>query len=283
MDVDRYLEKRKLALSKETLKVHSSVLSTFEVVTGCFDREPTLNDVEEFILRAMDEEFMLGIGRKPVKKTTLSYYLTVVKQYFRAMRLEGLEEFHDLMLVMKPRVRQEDYRRAVLTEEEVRELLKVAEEPYGLAFALGYCCCRRLSEVLMLKGGDVHKTHITFNILKKKDRVVRDLPVTLLPERWREELFRVKKKVGSEGRVIDRSIRAVEYAFQKYKSIAGIEKPARFHDLRHSIIVHLLDRGVSARIIKDQLSFHENVDIIYRIYGRVPAEAEFKVPAVEWV
>jgi len=150
MQIEEYVKKRKLALGEHTLKVHESVLRHFELVTGCYGREPTLEDVEYYIVNAMDENFMQELGKQPLKKTTLAAYLNVIKQYFRAMRLLERDELHDLFLMMRPKVRQEDYRRTILTEEEVSRVLRHADEPYDLAFALGYCCCRRLGEILMI-------------------------------------------------------------------------------------------------------------------------------------
>jgi len=102
----------------------------------------------------------------------------------------------------------------------------------------------------------------------------------LLPERWRERLLEYR---GKGGYVIGVTARAVEYGFKRALERADVDKDARVHDLRHCIIVHLLDRGVSARVIKDQLSFHESIEMIYRIYGRIPQEAEFRIPRVGWV
>jgi len=276
MQIEEYARKRKHALKPTTLKVHVSVLRTFQAITGCNDREPSLRDVEYFIVNAMDQDFT----EEPLRKTSMVNYLSVIKQYFRLMRLPERDDLHDLYLMMKPSVRQEDYRRVILTEDEVARILGTGNDPYVLACALGYCMCRRVSEVLMLKGTDVKDDQVVFNILKKKEAIKRSLPLGLLPERWRERLLEYK---GKRDRVIPVVARTVEYAFKRILKKAGIKKDARFHDLRHSVICHMLDRGVSARVIKDQLSFHENIEIIYKIYGRIPEEAEFQIPRIDWV
>ena len=279
MNISAYLTKRKLALDSKTLKVHESILKHFEEVTGSHDREPTLEDVERYILLAMDESAMGKIGKKPIKKTTLANNLRVVKQYFIAMRLPDRDDLHDIFLMMRPRVRQDDYRRAVLTEKEVRKVIAKSRPPYDIAFVLGYCHCRRITEILMLRGTDVHRTHITYNILKKGDTVRRDVPLDLIPDQYRDRLLDM---AGKNVRVVPRTKEAVEYAFRRALKEARINKPATFHSLRHSIICHLLDRGVPARVVKDQLSFHESIDIIYRIYGRIPSESEFRI-GIDWI
>jgi len=260
--------------------MHSSALRTFQLVTGCFGREPTIEDVEYFVQASMQAELMHELGREALKKTSIAKYLQVVRTYFKAMRLRQMEELEDIYALIRPVVRTEDYRRVILSEKEVERLLEAARTPYDLAFAIGYCFCRRLSEVLMLKGSDVRDNSVTFNVLKKKETIRKDLPLELLPEEWRQRLLQFR---GKKGYVIGLTARSIEYAFKRSLKEARIKKDACFHSLRHSIICHLLDRGVSARTIKDQLSFHENIEMIYRIYGRIPEEAEFRIPRISWI
>jgi len=267
MQILDYLRKRGKRLAPATHRMHGSVLRAFEAWVGCYDREPTVEDVEEFIVDS------------PVKNTSLKTYLSVIKQYFRVMRLPDRDDLSDVYDEMAPAISQDDFRRNVLTKREIEKVVDKLDGLVDLACVLGYVYCRRMGEVLGLTGGDIHTKNITFNISKKAgtDRV--DLPLDMMSDFWREKLL----ERNGKDRVIPYTSQAIRYKFRKALKAAGIKKDARFHDLRHSRICHLLDDGVSARYIQAQLSYHARLATIYDIYGRVPSEATFEIPAVEWL
>ena len=81
MRIGEYERKRKYALNSKTLKSHVSMLRTFEKITGCENREPTLEDIDYFL----DAFESYGL-----KHTSVPMYLSVVKQYCRDVVVLGM-------------------------------------------------------------------------------------------------------------------------------------------------------------------------------------------------
>jgi integrase len=60
----------------------------------------------------------------------------------------------------------------------------------------------------------------------------------------------------------------IQRSFRKVLSQAGIEKPIRFHDLRHTAATLLLRQGVHAKIVQERLG-HANIAMTLDIYSHV--------------
>jgi len=271
MRIKEYAEKRKYALKPTTLQKHISALKTFERIVGCYDREPTIEDVEYF-LDAFENEGL--------KHTTVSrFYCSVLKQYFKLFNPELVPELERLFEIRKPKIAQDDFRAVHLSKDDIRKILAKLDIPHNIIIATMYCFCRRLGEVLALEKRDVTDTRITFNIFKKKGIKKVEMPITLMPEKWRERLLEWKSNVHGN-KVFPITERAVEIAFKKV--VKEIGKPdAKVHDVRHARIRHLLDDGVDPSIIKDRLSFHEHMVMIWDIYGKLKPYYKAEVPPAE--
>ena len=258
MRIEEYERKRRYALKPRTLKSHISILRTFERVTGCYDREPTLEDVDRFI--DVFEDYGL-------KHTSVARYLSVVKQYLKLFNPSIVPEVDRLLEIRRPVVTQRDYRSVHLSKDDIREILRRLDEPYDLIIATMYCFCRRLGEVLALTKNDISRDTVTFYIFKKKDLVRVEMPMYLLPEYWQQKLFSYLE--GVKGRkVFPLTARAVEYQFKRVATAIG--KPdAKPHDIRHARIRHAIDDGVDPVIVRDTLSFHERLSTVTDIYGRI--------------
>ena len=258
MRIGEYERKRKYALNSKTLKSHVSMLRTFEKITGCENREPTLEDIDYFL----DAFESYGL-----KRTSVVRYLSVVKQYLKLFNPSIVPEVDRLLEIRRPVVSQRDYRSVHLSKDDVREILRRLDEPYDLIIAIMYSFCRRLGEVLALTRSDVRRDSVTFHIFKKKNLMRVEMPMYLLPEHWQQKLFSYLE--GVRGRkVFPVTARAVEYQFKRVATAIG--KPdARPHDIRHARIRHALDDGVDPTIVKDTLSFHERLSTLTDIYGRI--------------
>ena len=258
MRIDEYVRKRKYALKPRTLKSHMSMLRTFEKVTGCYNREPTLEDINNFL--DVFEDYGL-------KHTSVPRYLDVVKQYLKLFNPTIVPDVERLLEMRRPKVSLRDYRSVHLSNDDVREILSRLYEPYDLIIAVMYSFCRRLGEVLALTKSDIREDSIIFHIFKRKDVMRVEMPMYLLPEHWQQKLFSYLKRVRGH-RVFPVTARAVEYQFKRVATAIG--KPeARPHDIRHARIRHALDDGVDPTIVKDTLSFHERLSTLTDIYGRI--------------
>lgn len=70
-----------------------------------------------------------------------------------------------------------------------------------------------------------------------------------------------------ETRLFEISKQALYYPMKKYSAAAGIPK-IRIHDLRHSHVALLIEKGISPLAIADRLG-HENVQITLGTYGHL--------------
>jgi len=146
---------------------------------------------------------------------------------------------------------------AVLSVEEVSELLAVAPGPglkYRAALSISYGAGLRASEVCNLTTGDIDSDRMLIHIVLgkgRKDRKVMLSPglLDLLRDYWCEArpegwMFPGKPKINLI------SPRQLNRAFTSAKRMAGINKPATLHTLRHSFATHLLESGTDVRVIQ---------------------------------
>ena len=146
---------------------------------------------------------------------------------------------------------------AVLSVEEVSDLLTVAPGPglkYRAALSISYGAGLRASEVCNLTTGDIDSDRMLIHVVQgkgRKDRKVMLSPglLDLLRDYWCEArpegwLFRGKPKINPI------SPRQLNRAFTSVKRMAGINKPATLHTLRHSFATHLLEAGTDVRVIQ---------------------------------
>ena len=133
---------------------------------------------------------------------------------------------------------------AVLSVEEVSELLAVAPGPglkYRAALSISYGAGLRASEVCNLTTGDIDSDRMLIHVGQGKGRKDRDYWCEARPEGW---MFPGKPKINPI------SPRQLNRAFTSAKRMAGINKPATLHTLRHSFATHLLEAGTDVRVIQ---------------------------------
>jgi site-specific recombinase XerD len=146
---------------------------------------------------------------------------------------------------------------AVLSAEEVSGLLAVAPGPglkYRAALSISYGAGLRASEVCNLTIGDIDSDRMLIHVVQGKGRKDRKVMLSaglldLLREYWLEArpegwLFPGKPKINPI------SPRQLNRAFTSAKRMAGINKPATLHTLRHSFATHLLEAGTDVRVIQ---------------------------------
>ncbi|MEK0164632.1 site-specific integrase [Phaeobacter sp. A36a-5a] len=145
----------------------------------------------------------------------------------------------------------------VLSVEEVGDLMAAVPGPglkYRAALGISYGAGLRASEVCNLKVTDIDCDRMLIHVEDGKgsrDRKAMLSPglLELLRDYWREArpegwLFPGKPKINPL------SPRQLNRAFTSAKHMAGINKPATLHTLRHSFATHLLEAGTDVRIIQ---------------------------------
>jgi site-specific recombinase XerD len=175
----------------------------------------------------------------------------------------------------------------ILSVEEVRRILGCLRQAhYRVCLSTIYACGLRLLEGVQLQVRDIDSSRMLLHVRGgkgNKDRYVplpehglRQLrqhwlrhrhPIWLFPERG---LLNAEKAMHESG---------VQKAFRAALQQSGLNKAASVHTLRHSYATHLLEAGVSLRLIQSYLG-HDSLATT-AIYTHLTHKAE--VNAVETI
>lgn len=151
----------------------------------------------------------------------------------------------------------------VLSVDEVWRILDHVHLPtYYACLATIYTCGLRISEGVNLQVSWIDSARMQLQVRGGKGMKDRYIPLpprtlTLLRRQWRTHrnpvwLFPAGIRSGMSPRTATRPVRAcaVRRAFQQARAEAGVHKDACVHTLRHSWATHLLESGVSLRVIQ---------------------------------
>jgi len=149
----------------------------------------------------------------------------------------------------------------VLSVEEVQRVLGCVQRPaYRVCLSTIYSCGLRLLEGVRLQVGQIDSGRMVIHIQQGKGAKDRYVP---LPERtlsllrgyWRQHRNRVwlfpttkARAMTAASAPMDES--GVQRAFRAALRESGVPKAASVHTLRHSWATHLLEAGVSLRLIQ---------------------------------
>lgn len=209
-----------------------------------FKKSPDHIDEEE-----LREYFLYLKNEKQVADSTFSIALCGIK-FFYEQTLK--KEWHTLQLVRPDRKKKLP---VVLSVEEVKQILGgVQRWQYRVCLNTIYACGLRLLEGVRLQvkniDGDRKMIHVVAG-KGGKDRYVPlpDHALMLLRHNWRTHrnpdwMFPSRNgdtPMGESG---------LQRAFQAALQASGVHKEASIHTLRHSYATHLLEAGVSLRVIQ---------------------------------
>jgi len=150
----------------------------------------------------------------------------------------------------------------VLSRGEVRQVLAaVRKDTYRTCLTTIYACGLRLGEGMTLRVDDIDSARMVVHVRNGKGGRDRDVPLSrgllqLLREEWkvhrsREWLFPWCKGSGDAPVPISRG--GLQRAVRLAVASCGIRKKAHIHTLRHCYATHLLEAGVSIRLIQAYL------------------------------
>lgn len=183
----------------------------------------------------------------------------------------------------------------VLSRQEVQRTLGcLREERFRVCLRLIYQCGLRVGEAVKIKVTDIDAAQLRLRIVQGKGgkdryvpltaRVVEELrafwkthrnPSWLFPApsvRWRSLRTATALRGHLQSATGPMSVSAVQNAFRLARAQSGIHPQACVHTLRHCYATHLLEEGVSLRLISQYLG-HASLDVTV-IYTHLTATNE---------
>lgn len=168
-----------------------------------------------------------------------------------------------------------------LTQDEVRRLLAVIRGKRDRAlFQLAYHHGLRASEVSLLLRDDIRARQGRIFIHRVKGSIAKAYPMQPADSKLISAYLRTRRDdspylfVSNRTMPLDR--RSYWELMQKYGDLAGVSKvKQRFHSLRHSIAVHLLDAGADVAFVQDRLG-HANIQntMVYMRYTTATRDSQ---------
>jgi integrase/recombinase XerD len=208
-----------------------------------------------------DEElrryFLYLRNQKRVARSTATLALCAIKFFFE----HTLRQPWPSLELLRPRPAHK--LPVVLSIDEVWRILAQLHLPvYRVCLSTIYTCGLRLNEGAQLRVAEIDSARMQLHIQASKGNKDRYIPLpprtlSLLRNHWRTHhnplwLFPAAGPSGNghHTATVPVSDRSVQRAFHAALQATGITKPATVHTLRHSWATHLLEAGVSLRIIQ---------------------------------
>jgi integrase/recombinase XerD len=149
----------------------------------------------------------------------------------------------------------------VLAPEEVWRIVDhVRRADYRVCLSVIYACGLRLLEGVHLQVAQIDSARMQLHIRGGKGNKDRAVPLpprtlTLLRAHWRLQrnpiwLFPGTPPRGEQHARVPMDESGLQKAFRHAVQAASMHKPATIHSLRHSWATHLLESGVSVRVLQ---------------------------------
>lgn len=134
-----------------------------------------------------------------------------------------------------------------ITEEELIKILQATKKPHHrIAFALGFYCAMRISEIVNLKKENINRDLKLLEIKQSKGSKDRNIPIA-------PEVFKGLKNIP-----IKCGVRALQIKFKEI-SKQVLNKDLHFHILRHSGITHYLVKKKWSSLEVQRLAGHSKI------------------------
>jgi integrase/recombinase XerD len=196
--------------------------------------------------------FLFLLNEKKVAESTFRVHLYGIRFFYE----HTLQRPWPVFDLVRPRKSQK--LPVVLSPQEVRLLLTLVEHSKArMCLQIIYACGLRLTEGTQLQVADIDPQRMLVRVRQGKggkDRFVPLAPrvLALLREYWQRQrprpwLFPARHQSGPL------SPTSLQKTFKAVVRQSGIPKDASVHTLRHSYATHLLERGVSLRVIQELL------------------------------
>jgi integrase/recombinase XerD len=264
MEHDKYLKKLETELkirgfSQETVKAytrHNADFLGFIKKASDFASE---DDLKSYLAYLMSDKKLSSSSVALVRSALLFFYNQVLAKGFAGIKT--------------PKITRNPP--AVLSKDEIKRLIDACvNDKSRLMVQLLYSSGLRVSECLHLRVEDMDFNEKICTVKQGKGRKDR---ATLLSDALAESLKAFMEKEGLSSGLIFCNKAGKSVTARNVQKIvcgaarrAGIKKIVTPHKLRHSFATHLLDSGVSIRVIQELLG-HSNLQTT-QIYTRVSKE-----------
>jgi integrase/recombinase XerD len=196
--------------------------------------------------------FLYLLQEKKVAESTFRIHLYGIRFFYE----RTLKRPWPIFNLVRPRNIQK--LPVVLSPQEVRSLLALVDNPKArMCLRIIYACELRLTEGTQLQVSDIDAQRMLVRVRPGKGGKDRFVPLAprvleLLRQYWqrtrpRPWLFPARQRSASL------SPTSLQKTFKAVVRQSGRAKDASIHTLRHSYATHLLERGVSLRVIQELL------------------------------
>jgi len=242
-----------LQLNGKGERTQQSYTRAVRMLTEFYDKTPDLISEEE-----LQEYFLHRKNVNNWSPNTMRICYSGIRFFFENVLKR---DWHILGIL---RAQSERRLPAVLSQEEVRNLLARVKTPQNHAFLTTvYSCGLRLQEGLHLEVSDIDSDRMMIHVHRGKGAKDRYVPLPhatlgLLRRYWVTHrnprlLFPAlgRNGKGAKEGAAPMAKSSVQGAFRSAKFEAGIRKKSvSVHTLRHSYATHLLEAGVNLRVIQ---------------------------------
>jgi integrase/recombinase XerD len=198
------------------------------------------------------QDFLSLLNEKKVAESTFRIHLYGIRFFYEIT----LQRPWPVLTLMRPRHRQT--RPVVLSPREVRSLLASVVNPKaGMCLRLLDACGLRLREGTHLQVADIDPDRMLVLVRQGKGGQDRLVPLaTRTLERLRVYWQRAHPRpwwFPARDQPTPLPATTLQKTFTRVVRQRGLAKEASIHTLRHSYATHLLERGISLRVIQELL------------------------------
>ncbi len=177
----------------------------------------------------------------------------------------------------------------VLSREEVRGVLsRVRQVHYRVCLSTIYGCGLRLKEGVQLQTDQIDSARMVLHIRNSKGHKDRCVPLPeqtlqLLRSYWLTHRHPDWLFPGQNGQSLKTAfqpmcVSGVQRALRAAVAESGLQKRATIHTLRHSYATHLLEAGISLRLIQEYLGHNSLKSTI--LYTHLTPQSQISARAV---
>lgn len=248
-------------------------LQRYMRVTGYSPR--TIDAYTRCVKEIGEQDLMLFLDKLALTgKSTFT-----MNQYHAAYKLYMAKVLKKKWNIPFPYAKRHKKLPVVLSRDEIGKIIGITKNTkHKLMIALAYGAGLRVSEVIDLKVKDIDIAEL--NLVVRSGKGDKDR-ISVIPEKLVSDLQNmVVRKTGDQyifesergGKLTTRTAQVV---FDRSLQLAGIQKSATFHSLRHSFATHLLENGVDVRFIQKLLG-HASITTT-QLYTKVTNPALRKI------